>query len=661
MKKIGPFLLKNYSKMLPAQYYHKLQELWGIGQLKPLQEKVIASVINGEDCLAVLPTGYGKSLCYQLPAALLEKPVLVVSPLIALMEEQSSELNGRGIRSVSFAGAKSLDQQIDMAYTVINGWAQIVFISPERLRSKEITGLITQFDLAMIVVDEAHCVSEWGHDFRPLYREIGQFRKQFPKVPLLALTATATRYVAKDIAHTLGIKTPTVWATIRRPEINYNCVNEDERLSLIQFMLERQGGAAIIYYPDRTMPELHKESFSEMGIPAQVYHGGMSAKERSKSQAAWMKNQVRLMLATKAFGLGVNKNDVRLVIQYQLPSSIEEYVQEAGRAGRDGQDALSVMCYSEEDLAMHDELIKLRYPDNATLKKLYTQLANYFQVPEKEGVDIDYRLDLELFAKQYQWSIRPLRFGLVRLEECGVIDTNESKAKAHRLKWLFGPNDATTIAASLGTDQVLFSVLYRTMGFETHASLKDLPVLNLCSQAKTEPQVWLQFFIKLQKLGVAKYQPGEGAWTVRFVGGRQSFSYLKIDSRWLDKNRLTAEQHIREVWQFASDSIRCRQVMLEEYFGQEAGPNCEICDNCRRQKRDRKAMVLKVQEAIRAWCLAQDNTKPLSLLELAKAIRFSYPKEYQGPAMKELSGAGVMVPAQMGYFIWNDKAWQAIW
>lgn len=403
-----------------------LLKYWGYDRFREPQERIIHELLSGNDCLALLPTGGGKSICYQVPALITDGLCLVISPLIALMEDQAQQLRKRNIACAVIHSGMTHDQLDAALDNCLFGPVKFLFCSPERMKTELFRVRAARMKISMMAVDEAHCISEWGYDFRPTYLEIGSIRELHPNIPILALTASATEQVQSDIINRLGLRSPAVHRkSFARPNISFVVRNTENKEARLIQALGRVEGTAIVYVRTRKAALETASNLNRADIPATYYHGGLNFEERSRRQDEWMQGKVRVMVATNAFGMGIDKADVRMVIHTNLPESPEAYYQEAGRAGRDGQPSYALLLYQAADGEALSRRVESNHPDAAYLRHLYQCLANYYQLAEGAGEMTSSEFDSEEFARRFGLRQAEVRAGLSRLQESGLIQVDE--------------------------------------------------------------------------------------------------------------------------------------------------------------------------------------------------------------------------------------------
>ena len=482
-----------------------LTKYWGFSSFKPLQEDIITSILEGNDTLALLPTGGGKSLCYQLPALLMEGTALVISPLIALMEDKVKSLENRGIKAMYFEShpkSLPLSQQID---NCIYGNYKVVYTSPERLTNDIFLQQISQAPLSLIAVDEAHCISEWGHDFRPAYRKINKIRSIFPSLPVLALTASATPKVVQDIQSELVFKEPKVFRqSFKRPNLAYKIWKTEDKYNTAAQIVRHQKGSSIIYCNTRRQTEQLAYIFNQSGLSSDFFHGGLSADDKKKKLSDWQNGSIQHITATTAFGMGIDKANVRTLVHMQLPESIEHYYQETGRAGRDGKTANAYLLFHEGDPQELKNQFLNYIPTNQELTATYKDLCNFFHIAYGEGVDQVYVLDFDRFCERYKRNRRKTLYCLEQFDREGILSLNTIKEKYIRMEAKCSSTQATAFIGEQTTDAKVLEFLMRKYPyFFTESTIVD-PSKECTTLALSKDRFYAALE-SLQQLGYLRY------------------------------------------------------------------------------------------------------------------------------------------------------------
>ncbi|HSY61627.1 MAG TPA: ATP-dependent DNA helicase RecQ [Cytophaga sp.] len=578
-----------------------LKTYWGHSAFRPLQEDIINSILSGNDTVALLPTGGGKSICYQVPALAQDGLVLVISPLIALMKDQVEQLRKRGISAAAIhSGMRKTE--IDIALdNCIYGSAKLLYVSPERLKSDLFKERVQKMNITCIAVDEAHCISEWGHDFRPAYREIVSIRTLLPEVPIIALTATANEMVLNDIMDQLALQDPQVFTqSFTRKNLSYSCLYEENKEKRLISMLQKIPGVCIVYASTRARVVRIAEFLNRQRIPTEFYHGGLDHKQRSVKQDAFMKNTVRVMVATNAFGMGVDKPDVRLVVHMDVPDSLEGYFQEAGRAGRDGNKAFAVLLHTQKD---EDELlakIPVAHPSAEVIRRTYQSLANYYQLAVGSGYMESYPFDLDEFCKKYNLNKLEAFYSLKRMEQHGIIQLSEAFYNPPKLKVIIDHEQLYDVRLKMPKYDEFIKQLLRIFGGEVYNTYKEFSFSTLAKSTLTpEPEIVSKIKFLAQS-GVIDFIDASDVPQLTFLLPRQDALKLQLDLQWLEDRKDHDQESAENIIGFLHTE-KCRAQYVLEYFGEYNAKPCGICDRCIRNTRNKEYYdhtVMVVQQTL---------------------------------------------------------------
>ncbi|HVG41646.1 MAG TPA: ATP-dependent DNA helicase RecQ, partial [Chitinophagaceae bacterium] len=440
-----------------------LKEYWGYSSFRPLQEDIIQSVIQKRDTLALLPTGGGKSLCYQVPAMAQDGLCLVISPLIALMKDQIENLRTKGIMALGIYSGMSRRQIVQTLKNATSDYYKLLYVSPERIETSLFLEYLPALNINLIAVDEAHCISQWGYDFRPSYLRIAALRNELPNVPVLALTASATEVVQNDICEKLALVTPQILRqSYNRLNLSYSVFSADSKLSKLIEVVQKVQGSGIVYCKSRKRTAEIAGLLQMHHLSAQFYHAGLSSEERSKRQEEWIGNKIKTIVCTNAFGMGIDKPDVRFVVHADMPDSLESYYQEAGRAGRDGKRSYAVLLYNNEDVADLKQLHVKRYPSFEQIKVVYNALVNYLQIPVHSGEDVSYTFRFEEFIRHFKLDSVTALYALKALEGDGWIFFNERNFTPSTLSFTTTKKDLHDFQNTYPQYEELLTTLLRT-------------------------------------------------------------------------------------------------------------------------------------------------------------------------------------------------------
>jgi ATP-dependent DNA helicase RecQ len=566
-----------------ADFKQILLKYWGYSNFRPLQEDIIRSVFEGKDSLGLMPTGGGKSITFQVPAMAMEGICIVVTPLIALMKDQVENLKKKEIRAVAIHSGLSKDE-IDIALdNCIFGNIKFLYLSPERLRTEIFRVRVQEMNVCLIAIDESHCISQWGYDFRPSYLQIAEIRELLPDVPLLALTATATERVVDDIMERLNFREKLVFRkSFLRSNLVYRVDKvEDKRRRLLAIVKENKG-SGVVYVRNRKNTREIALFLKDNGISADYYHAGLSYELRSARQEDWQRGKTRVIVSTNAFGMGIDKADVRFVVHIDMPDAPEAYFQEAGRAGRDEKPAIAVLLYNESDKRVADKRVITNFPDLSLVKDIYHALGNFLQIPFGAGKGQTYDFVFSEFLSGYKFNALVAHNALLILQKEGYIELSDELHNPSKIHFSIQRDDLYKFQISNARFDGFIKLLLRSYSglFSDYVSI-DENVLSKRSSLKLDD---VQAYIsKLQNLGVIKYIPRRKNPVITFTEERLdkkdvSFSveaYHFLKERFIEK--------IQAMLQYASGDTKCRSQVLLAYFGEKDSARCGKCDVCQQR------------------------------------------------------------------------------
>jgi ATP-dependent DNA helicase RecQ len=557
-----------------------LKQYWGFDSFRTQQREIIQDILDGKDTLALLPTGGGKSICFQIPGLIKEGVCVVVSPLIALMKDQVENLRKKGITAMALTSGMHFSQ-IDAALdTCIYGNVKFLYLSPERLRQEIVQVRLQKMNVNLLAVDEAHCISQWGYDFRPPYLQIAEIRQLIPSVPVLALTATATPKVVEDIQIKLEFKAKNVLRkSFVRENLSYMILKEDDLKGRMLRILERTPGSAIVYVRNRKRTREIASFFQSQNVSASYYHAGLSFDERQAKQNDWIENKTRVIVSTNAFGMGIDKPDVRLVIHVGFPDSLEGYFQEAGRAGRDGDESYAVALVCNSDVnALHDKL-NHEFPSRERIKEVYFGLGSSLQLAEGSGEDEWFEFDLMAISKRYKWKPKEVLEAVSFLEKADHLVVSAFPDSRSTLKVLVNSESLYEIGLRNPKVGKLTKILLRSYGrlFEDFVPINEQLLAKRSGYTKEQTVAILN---KLHKMEVLDYKPSSGLPKLTFVGGRMRKQDIFI-SKDIYENRIKLiKDRIQFALHFVNSDKVCRSQMLLKYFGETESKHCGRCDVC---------------------------------------------------------------------------------
>lgn len=564
-----------------ADKHTLLKRYWGYDTFRPMQEEIVDSVVQGHDTLALLPTGGGKSLCYQLPALFREGICLVVSPLVALMKDQVKQLNARHLKAACIVASMPSDEVTATLYNAIAGELKYLYVSPERLRQRRFIEHLRRMKVGLIAVDEAHCVSQWGYDFRPPYLQIAEVRAYHPATPLIALTATATPAVQVDICRLLALRDYRIFrGSFYRPNLNYSVLHEGDKTACMTRAIHSMGGSGIVYVRSRRLTQTVAHQLTAAGITATFYHAGLSTGERDRRQALWMKGECRVMVATNAFGMGIDKPDVRFVIHLDLPDSLEAYFQEAGRAGRDGDPAEALLICDPSDESKLHQAFDSDYPTPKYIRNAYKALCNYCQLPIGGGAESTHDFDLMELCASYQFKVRDFYSACHILEREGLISLPD---REEVYSSLFIP---------IARDELYrFQVNHMAMGNLLQSVMRLYPGLftapvyidegKIAARCMMEESDVASMLMSMHQMKVVDYRPRPDKPQVVFLMPRVDEREIMLGEGDYEQLKQAARQRMEAILQYVSTDDVCRSRQLLAYFGEE-GSDCGLCDVCQR-------------------------------------------------------------------------------
>ncbi len=558
-----------------------LKKHWNYDSFRPQQLAVIESILSGKDTLALLPTGAGKSICFQVPTIYQRGICVVISPLIALMQDQVKDLVSKNLKAVLLGSQLSPYEESIVFKEIAAKKYQFIYCSPEKLAQKHFQTLLSTLPIQLFAIDEAHCISQWGYDFRPSYRKLDFLKKTFPKIPILAMTASAIPLVQKDMLKQLGLQDANVITDqFLRPNLSYQVRRETVKLFVLKNLLKDITGSVIIYCNTRNNVAQLASMLTSYGFSVAGYHAGMELNERKKAQEQWMQDTIQIMVSTSAFGMGINKTNVRAVIHFDIPGSIEQYYQEAGRAGRDGLPAKAILLYQQNDLDYWNQLQEKKIPPIPVIKKVFQDLADFVQLPVGMGELQQFLFDFDLFCVQFKWDKIIARNALQWIEQEGHVKFSPSSFKPTLVQVI---ENRITIQ--------LFEKQYPETGFvlqtllRTYGGIIDSPqFINEGTLAKLLQRdvAFVQMQLKqLQQYGMISLEQKANQPIVQFKWNRASAEFMTLNLDQYQARKLAFEDRIRAMRDYLGNrTVTCRNVFLAKYFGEKAPQNCGICDLC---------------------------------------------------------------------------------
>jgi len=561
-----------------------LKQYWGFDSFRPLQEEIINAILAGNDTLALLPTGGGKSVCYQVPAMVTEGTCLVISPLIALMKDQVENLRKKGITAYSIFSGMTRKEVINVLKVVTESNCKFLYVSPERLETNLFKEYLPGMGISLIAVDEAHCISQWGYDFRPPYLRIAALRDELPEVPVLALTASATPDVQKDICEKLAFHNELIFRqSFERPNLSYSVFKVDSKINKIIEILQKVPGTGIIYCRSRKRTKEISELLQLQHISADYYHAGLPQEERSRKQEQWINNKIRVIVCTNAFGMGIDKPDVRSVIHADVPDCLENYYQEAGRAGRDGKTSYAVLLFDENDLAELELSATQRFPSIEDIRAVYQSVANYLQLPTGGGDGQYYDFDIADFLRKFKLQSHTALYSLKALEQDGWMAFNEQVFLSSSVRFTTDKNYLHQFEQSHPVLEPLIKTLLRA-----YEGIYDQPVpvseKFISGLLRSDAVTIKNQLLELHHSGVIDYQPQKDTPQLLLLKGRIKAEDITINMLSFNQRKERYLQRVKEIVRYVKEITECRSRIIGVYFGDKHIKTCGICDNCLRQK-----------------------------------------------------------------------------
>jgi len=557
-----------------------LQKNWKHDSFREPQEQIIDAILKGNDVFTLLPTGGGKSVCYQVPAMILDGICLVISPLIALMKDQVENLQKKDIKAIALVGGTSQNDIIDILDNCQFGNYKFLYLSPERLQHDWIVERLKQLKISLIAIDEAHCVSQWGHDFRPAYLKISKLKEVFPKTPFLALTASATAKVQADIIENLALENPKIFTkSFERENLAYHIIKTEDKLTKIKQIVSKNTESSIIYVSNRKACLEISSQMNHLGFSATFYHGGLSYKEKEKNRLQWMENKAQIIVATNAFGMGIDKPDVKTVIHIHLPQNLENYYQEVGRAGRNGEKAFGILLTNSSDIKSAKAQFLSVLPDKEFLKNVYIKLNNYFQIAYGEGYNENFSFNLNHFCSHYQFPIVKTYNSIHFLDRQGILTLQNLFSEKIDLQFIIPSKEVIRYMSLNTNDEEIVSSILRTYTgiFEMETSVS--PNLIAKKSNATEKNV-LDAIHKLHQSNAVTLKIHTNDSNITFNEAREDELTINRVSKFLENQNKLKEEKFKKMIEFIEDNSICKNKLLLTYFNQKTTEDCEICSTC---------------------------------------------------------------------------------
>lgn len=561
-----------------------LKQYFKHDSFRPLQEEIINAVLQKKDVLALLPTGGGKSVCFQVPAMMNDGLCLVISPLIALMKDQVENLRRKGITAFAIYSGMSRKEVMNTLKVAGESNCKFLYVSPERLETNLFKEYLPSFNINLIAVDEAHCISQWGYDFRPPYLRIGALREELHNVPVLALTASATMEVQNDICEKLAFSQKNIFRqSFERANLSYSVFNVDVKINKIKEILEKVSGSSIVYCKSRRRTKEIADLLNAQNINSDYYHAGLTSDERNKRQESWIKNETRVIVCTNAFGMGIDKPDVRTVIHADVPDCLENYYQEAGRAGRDEKKSYAVLLYTEKELVELKLLPGVHFPAIENIQLVYQSVMNYLQIASGNGEGNYYDFDIADFIKKFKLDTQLVIYSLKSLEQEELLSFNEQVFLPSKVTFTINKEMLYDFENTNAELEPLIKTLLRTYSgiFDQLVSVHEKTISFLMKKDLDEVISELK---KLHAAGIIQYIPQKDSPQLYFIQNRIKAEDLQINQINYQKRKEQYKRRIASLLEYVKKDLQCRSVFIANYFGDEHAKPCGVCDNCLRQK-----------------------------------------------------------------------------
>lgn len=557
-----------------------LQKYWKYNEFRSPQDEIINSVLEGKDTFGLMPTGGGKSICFQIPAMMQEGICLVISPLVALMKDQVQRLQKLDIKAIALTGGIQSNEMITLLDNCQYGNYKFLYLSPERLQSDWILERIKNLPINLIAIDEAHCVSQWGHDFRPAYLKIANLKTHFPRVPFLALTASATKTVLEDVILQLGLEKPALFKkSFARKNIAYMVFEVEDKLYRMEQILKKNPQPSIVYVRNRKSCSDTASQLQSLGFKATYYHGGLAIKEKEKNMSLWMNEEVQIMVATNAFGMGIDKSNVKTVIHIHLPESIESYYQEAGRAGRDEQKAFAVILNSPSDKIQAQSQFINVLPDKKILTKIYIKLCNYFRIAYGEGINEQFSFNLNHFCHKYEFPTLKTFNAIQFLDRQGILSFLQEYSERITMQFIISSKEVIRyMSLNPNEEAVILAILRTYPGIYESQTAINLSLIT--KKSSCEEAVILSILEKLKSLEIIEYHKKNNDATIVFNEIREDERTINRVSKYLESQNKQKVAQFEAILNYIEEKKVCKSKLILDYFGEKEETNCGICSYC---------------------------------------------------------------------------------
>jgi len=622
-----------------------LTKYWGHNRFRPLQEEIINSVVLKQDTLAILPTGGGKSICFQIPGLILGGITLVVSPLISLMNDQVENLRKKGLSALAFHSGLS-KREADIEYMNFkNGKYKFVYVSPERLKTEQFKEIIALTNVTLLAVDEAHCISQWGYDFRPEYLLISEIRTFLSEIPCIALTASATPKVEKDILKYLNFNAEQniFRQTIIRPNLKYVVLEEENKNERLLKIVIRLGGTGIVYVKNRKSTAMVASLLNKNNIKADYYHAGLTYEERNKKQELWQSGSIRIIVCTNAFGMGIDKGNVRFVVHYDIPESPEAYYQEAGRAGRDGADSWCILMYCQPDMVLAEQQLNSKFLDKKKVEAIFVALCNQLQLSYGAGCEETFEFDSLELAKKYNFSLPEIHTAFNMMQKDEIMKLSDAYSNPSRLLIISDNSELYRFYLKNPTFELFIKTILRMYGgiFDNYIHISEFEIANNLKIPVDKVKGGL---LRLTNMKHFDYIPQNLKPTVTFLVQRPvNLPFNQVRWQFLKQ---TAQERLKAIFQYAIEK-KCRQQALSKYFGENESELCGKCDLCRARKSNLGDSVKIVKDRL-------SNALSDKSISFEDILILTGEKKEHIEALRFLMDTGKLKKNKEGLYRWQD-------
>nr|MBC7612355.1 RecQ family ATP-dependent DNA helicase [Pseudopedobacter sp.] len=629
-----------------------LKKYWGYDQFRLLQQDIIEEVLKGNDVLALMPTGGGKSICFQVPALEMEGICLVISPLIALMKDQVETLKKVGIQAEAIYSGIAYQEIQLILNNCVHGGVKFLYLSPERLNSRLFLDYLPQLKICLLAVDEAHCISQWGYDFRPTYRKIAALRELMPNTPVLALTASATKEVVEDIQKQLAFKKNKVFKkSFERLNLHYVVRTTEKKFDQLLSVFEKTRGSGLVYVRNRRKTEEIAERLKKAGINASFYHAGLSNELRIQRQEQWINNQMRILVCTNAFGMGIDKPDCSVVVHFEMPDCLEAYYQEAGRAGRNGEKAYCVLLYNVADETELKHRIEQNFPHETEIRKVYDAIGTFYQIPVGAPTEIAFEFDLPQFSAHFKFSPVVVFASLKILTQLGFIHLTEAFYTPSRIQILYKQDALFDFQHTNKPLDELLKLILRSYGgvFDSLTVINEKLLAMKLNVSETDLRLKLK---KLQEFKVIDYKQQSDAAQLTIIGERWDKNYIHLDQALLRDRKSLFIDKLARIVHYATDKNMCRSRKILLYFNEPFALDCGSCDTCigKRKRLLNNIQYQQIEISIKNACMAE----PIAIQSLCVALKQYKQEDITGIA-RILLDKGILQLNPQQLLFWQKK------